>query len=725
MIHKPSAAEVDISIIITTHAEGILIHRTLASVKRAIKQLDGVYTSEILLHADNPTPQTLEYINCHEADILKNVTIFKNSFKDLGASRNFSISNARGRFIATIDADDLMSGNWLRSALDALYASTEETVAHSEVTVEFEGADSLVIKHGEIDRSTDTLLSVFSNRWNSVIVAPRQLLLEEPYSANSPGFGYEDWHLNCRLIDRGVHNILIPETAIFVRRKKSNSEWLRQIQSMAVLRANPLLSFDSIRTISDPFAPRDEHIVISSKNLKQSTKELIKKYPVTHKVAKHLKKAISQRREAQVRKPVSGWLKKEWKELHSIERQIFPSYKLLNDLAIYDTITEDHKLAGHLYKKLVDQLRFDSYDYVLFVPWVIKGGADRYAINYANTIAKQNPDKRVLVIATLPVESTWKHLLDDVVDFLDFGNITQTANTDIKHRLMGHLIENGNIKNIHIINSEFGYDFIRLHEDYIRSTDRKIVLTAFSQSLNEEGRTFGYSHTHVPLVYDLATLITSDNQTVLDMWKNDYGFNESKLRIHRQSIKIQSTTSFVKKNTRKGELKVLWAARVAPEKQPELLSKIGKLLPPSITIDAYGTIEEGYGKYLENLPSNVTYKGGFDGLPSIPVDEYDAFLYTSLFDGMPNSILDAAELHLPMVASAIGGIPEFIRDEFSGMLVSEVRDPHKYAEILQRLANEPSTRKNIAENAFSILKKDYSPRVYEENVAEMLRDLGY
>ena len=81
-----------ISVIITAHAEGILIHRTLASVQRAISQLPSSYRPvEIVLHVDNPTQETTDYINTHKLSTLKDASIYTNSFGDLGSSRNFAI----------------------------------------------------------------------------------------------------------------------------------------------------------------------------------------------------------------------------------------------------------------------------------------------------------------------------------------------------------------------------------------------------------------------------------------------------------------------------------------------------------------------------------------------------------------------------------------------------------------------------------------------------------
>jgi glycosyltransferase involved in cell wall biosynthesis len=721
-----SPPSLDLSVIITAHAEGNLLHHTLLSVRRALAALQNRYSFEIIIHADNPTTPTINYLKVHEDTSLKDIRLFQNKFGDLGSSRNFAIDKAQGHFVATIDADDLMSENWLCAALDILQSREELTIAHSEITIEFEGADNLIIKHGEIDHETDALLSVYANRWNSVIIAPRQLLLEEPYAPNSPGYGYEDWHLNCRLINRHIHNILIPQTAIFVRRKKNNSEWLRQIQSMAVLRANSLLSFESIRSLqSNPFLKQlPERQIKSNKDIKTLTKKIIKKYPFSHKLALYTREALDRHKVTSLKAAhIPTWLQQEMKALHSIEKQIFPTTHLVNHIDIYDSLTDDHRIAGGLYKSIVDGFKHDSYDYLIFVPWLIKGGADRYAIDYANAIATADKDKHVLVVATLPVDSPWREKLDSGVDFLNFGILTQGTSSEIKYRLMEHIIENGGITHIHVINSEFGYEFIRLHHTYLLATGRKIIATAFSQSLDRQGRVFGYSHTHIPFVYDFTTLITSDNQAVIDMWQKEYGFDSNKLLLHHQPIPIvqpQPNPSPSRK-----PLRVLWAARVSFEKQPEIVSEVATLLKNEVIIDMYGTIEHGYKHVVDKLPQNVHYCGSFNGFESLPLEKYDVLLYTSLFDGMPNTILDAAHYGMPIVSAAVGGIPEFIIDGETGLLVYNPHNTEAYAAALRQFVDDIDLGKKLALNAYNKLEKDFSPMQYKEAIQTFLKKIEY
>jgi len=715
-----SAQKPLISVVITCHAESILTHRTLKSVRRALEHIEPTCESEIILHADNPSTETLDYISTQKELALKDVRVFKNSFGDLGESRNYSIKMARGKYIATIDADDLMSQNWLSGALSLLEKQDAPTVAHSAVTVEFEGHDAFVVKEGEIDLATDTLLSVYANRWNSVIVAPRLLLLDNPYTANSPGYGYEDWHLNCRLIHLRVRNLLVPETAIFVRRKRSNSEWLRQIESMSVLRSNPLLSFESVRSIPNVF--EEALSPLSPASMKEFLKPYILKVPLAHRIVRKVKSSIEGLRVQKTDATVPSWLKSEWKNLHEIDRGVFPDPRMLDNLTAYTTITPDHRVAGNLYKQLIDRLDHNHYDYLIFVPWLVTGGADQYAINYANTIADLRPNKKVLVLSTLPVESPWRNKLSERVSFVDFGLLAKTANEQIVQRVLEQLIENGGMTHLHVLNSELGYKFIELHKKYIKASEKKVVITSFSQSTDETERVFGYSHTHVPAVYDIADLITSDNNTVINMWQSDYGFNPDKLRVHRQPVLLPDS---VNNHAPTLPLRILWAARVAPEKQPSLVKEIGQIVGSDATIDMYGTIEKGSEGSISQLTPNVSFKGAFNGFSSLPLNQYDILLYTSLFDGMPNTLLEAASVKLPIIASGVGGIPELIINKKTGLLIEDVSNPEAYASAIKSLVTDQFLMKKLADNAYDKIKTEFSPTLYIKSVETMLDDLNY
>ncbi len=225
----------------------------------------------------------------------------------------------------------------------------------------------------------------------------------------------------------------------------------------------------------------------------------------------------------------------------------------------------------------------------------------------------------------------------------------------------------------------------------------------------------------------IMALITSDNDTVLRMWQNDYGFDAHKLALHHLPFISPGNSNKQPRPTQNNSsFKVLWASRIAVEKLPGLVAEIGQLVDESdITIDMYGTVTAGTPSLLpDSLPANVRYCGGFNGMSTLPLTDYDAFLYTSLFDGMPNTLLEIGLAGLPIVSSAVGGIPELIQDETTGLLVRDIRQPTAYAAALRRLQADAELRKFLVANLSQKIKADYSEKQFENAVTAMLKQLS-
>ena len=127
---------VDLSVAVTAHNEGIIAHKTILSLFAAAKKLEEKNISyEFLVHIDNGDEETINYFKQYEKN--KKFRIFQNHFGDLGSSRNFLSQNADGEYIAFLDADDLVSDNWLITAYETLKNSKQEAVVHPEAVLNF------------------------------------------------------------------------------------------------------------------------------------------------------------------------------------------------------------------------------------------------------------------------------------------------------------------------------------------------------------------------------------------------------------------------------------------------------------------------------------------------------------------------------------------------------------------------------------------------------------
>lgn len=717
----------DLSIIVTAHAEGVLLHKTLLCIMQAAEQLSSAgYSMETIVHLDTPDQETVEYVQRSRPIEQLKARVFTNHFGDPSYSRNYCIKRASGRYVTLIDADDLFSANWPINALRLLESHAENDamnryIAHPYAAIEFGGMTNLIERKGEIDQATDTLLSVFANRWNVVLMADRRFLLDNPYEELAKGYGFEDWGLNCKSIHYGMHNLLVPETCLFVRRKTSGSVWDQHRTQQRVLRANDLLSFKNFRNLA--VSDQAQAATASPSILRHRVKHLLTRNRIVHKAALHTYTALKRANRSTAPKQLSVWLTDAWKDIHTIERSTFPTDRP----TIYQSITPEHWQAGLAYWQLIQQTNRDNYDYIVFVPWLVRGGADMYALHYIEALRRQQPDKQVAVLSMLAHDSPWRSKLGSTADFIDFGNICANLAPNVRTRLLEHFIENSGARWLHIINAAEAYEFADSHRAYLTSTGKQLIVTSFSQSVDDSERVFGYSHTHVPSVYDLSTVIMSDNQTILDVWVRDYGFDPAKLQLLRQPVHLPPIKRRAGRENPQEGIRILWAARLSPEKQPHIVTEIAKKIADlPITIEMYGSADPSYDvSFLKNLPANVTYHGAFNGPQDLHFDSYDLYLYTSLFDGMPNAILEAGAHSLPIIASRVGGIPEVISHGTNGFLVDNVHDAEAYAEAIRHLYTDRTSLNQFVKAMRQRLRKEFSAEQYESTIHQIIRKIGY
>lgn len=84
----------------------------------------------------------------------------------------------------------------------------------------------------------------------------------------------------------------------------------------------------------------------------------------------------------------------------------------------------------------------------------------------------------------------------------------------------------------------------------------------------------------------------------------------------------------------------------------------------------------------------------------------DVFVRPSLSEGLGNSFLEAMAAGLPVIATPVGGIPDFLKDGETG-LFCETKNPKNIAEKIKILLGNKELRKKIIKNAQEMVARDY------------------
>jgi glycosyltransferase involved in cell wall biosynthesis len=100
---------------------------------------------------------------------------------------------------------------------------------------------------------------------------------------------------------------------------------------------------------------------------------------------------------------------------------------------------------------------------------------------------------------------------------------------------------------------------------------------------------------------------------------------------------------------------------------------------------------------------------------------FDVFVLSTHFEGLPLVILEAMAMQLPVVATAVNGIPELITNDSVGLLA-----PHEDDETLARhllaLLGDPARARRVAAGGRELVERQFSARMFGENIAALYAD---
>ncbi|WP_227938634.1 glycosyltransferase [Alkalihalobacillus deserti] len=132
-----------------------------------------------------------------------------------------------------------------------------------------------------------------------------------------------------------------------------------------------------------------------------------------------------------------------------------------------------------------------------------------------------------------------------------------------------------------------------------------------------------------------------------------------------------------------------------------------------------GDLLESFKDYAKKLGinENVKFVGNLYGYSEVQKEllASDMFLFPTMSEGLPRSLIEAMANRLPCVSSPVDGIPELLNSKF----LAPNNSPEEIAQIVEYLIDNPSVREKAAQDNYNKSKE------YEEAVLTPRRNRFY
>jgi len=704
----------DFSVIVTFHREGFIAHKTMRNICELIEPLEQAGVAvETIIHIDNGDSDTVKCLSRYQN--LPNVHIFQNDFGSPAESRNFSISKAHGRYVALLDGDDLISKNWFIDGYQMLEASAPTPlILHAETDITF-GADETEPRVWAMSDSRtideDRAYLFTRNRWSAGIILPRKVALKFPYQSANHGFGYEDWVFNMDTRQAGIAHKVVPKSVKFYR-VRTNSTYNTHNTEHAVTAYSELFNTPDMQRLAklfqdNNFAPRSPNtsgqriIRLLRRLLKSRHESLPIILPQSCGKSQRLLRHFDRQRGQKTFSELPQHVQDAWIAANQIDGEVWPDPLKLGRLWYYDSDFND---LTKLYCQLVSQIRKDP-DYLFLPPKLSVGGTEKVLMNYINAFAELHPDWHIVVLATLPEEHPYK--IPGNVDFVDFYGLTRGCSWFEIDFILSRFVVQTKVKRLHIIHNELAFLWAKTHLSLLQYNNYKLYISQFMDEYNKDPRLI-VSFVD-PWIRDLSPAITkvfTDNKPFANAIVDRIGLGPEQVIAHFQPIDTQAIakTSDEPTMSQKHKFRILWASRISPQKRPNLLKRIAmELNPAQYSIDIYGRFQPPYGEgYFKDIAKVAAYRGAYQGIENLDLSQYDAFLYTSQTDGLPNVLLETASAGLPIVASNVGGVGDIVNTK-TGYPVA-MDDIDGYVKSLQAIRDNPALAKQKATKARRVVE---------------------
>lgn len=362
-----------------------------------------------------------------------------------------------------------------------------------------------------------------------------------------------------------------------------------------------------------------------------------------------------------------------------------------------------------------------SFDSVVLMPFGKLGGADFIAGILAKSLAEND---RVLILRT--EQSDWERpdWFPESAPSVDLSGVLSPLTLRQKAKVLYLLLAERRPRRIFNVNSRLGFQVFE-HFGRRLALRSKLYSYYFCSDLTPEGIEVGYPVWYFSCILPVIEAAIVDTESLAGRLRERYRLPEALARkvrtIYTPATVAAPEAPVVEAQvaSRPGRERplVLWAGRLDRQKRFDLLLQVAKAMP-DVDFACWGKAVLDPEPEIKSLPRNLAIHPPFETLDELPLGECDGWLYTSAWDGLPTILIECGALGMPIVASAVGGVPELI-DASTGWPVREADSVAAYVAALREMLGDPEARVGRARALRDRVRERHSAAAYRAAVAAL------
>ena len=345
------------------------------------------------------------------------------------------------------------------------------------------------------------------------------------------------------------------------------------------------------------------------------------------------------------------------------------------------------------------------------------GGIPTHILSVCDAFA--NRDDVEIVIGVLPGKTDDTFLLDIAKERGIKINLFPMAHTFdvIALRAIAAFIERHEIDIVHV------HDYRAHIITQWAKLDVPIVATSHGPALAPTLRTRLWQFFHLRYMQQRPAVVAVSGHVA--RWLRSKGISESRVHVIHNAVEAPASDGAIARTefgAKDHDTVFMYAGRLVPGKGLE------RIIDAASTMDDAVVVFVGDGPLrmaLEARAESANVRVHFAGYQNDPWPYYrtaDCVVVTSEMEALPMTLIEAASLGIPAIATNVGGVPEVVEDEVSGLLVPP-RDEEALAQAFDRMTDS-TRRARYAAGAKQIYDQRFAPNRMADALAEVYSGLG-